>query len=188
MGEIGLSYRYDRHILMGRLPTGNRKYQISHIWDIHREVMRRLVLGQKPIEIARALGISPAMVSYTQNSSIVISEMNKLRKDRDTDTVSVAKRIAEMSPKAIETLEDIMGDVEESPRALRAKVAMDVLDRAGHGAPKKVVGAVLHGHLTSNEVEKIKQIAKENARGNGLLSSGNGEDVAEEVESEVLDI
>jgi len=75
--------------------------------------------------------------------------------------------VQELAPEALDTLERLMKDDEESPDTLRAKIAMDVLDRAGHGAVKKQVS--LHQNLSKEDINNIKQRAKDIGEDIGLV-------------------
>jgi transcriptional regulator with XRE-family HTH domain len=145
---------------MARLPSGKRQYQISELWDSHREINRRLVMGQSQKDIAKAMGISEAKVSYTKNSAVSSDNLNSLRDARDQKAIDVATQIKELAPEALDVLTDLMCDT-DSPRALKAKVAIDLLDRAGYSPPKKVAHAVMHKHFTETDLNDIKERAKE---------------------------
>ena len=143
---------------MGRLPTGNRQYQISRVWDVHQEIMRLAVTGMKSVDIAQMLGISPAMVSYTLNSAIVQRQLDIMRAARDVDAIQVSKRIHELAPEAVEALGDLLNS--EVPQ-IRLGAAKDVLDRAGHAAVKTLRTENLHAHFTKEEIDDIKKRAME---------------------------
>jgi predicted transcriptional regulator len=142
---------------MGRLPTGDRKYEITHIWDRHKEIMRLLVAGLSQVDIAKTLGVTPVMVSYTANSAICRRQMALMHAAADLDAVDVAKRIQEIAPVALDTLEKLLCEGNETTQF---KVATDLLDRAGHGAVKSF--RMEHtAHLSRTDIEEIKQRAKE---------------------------
>ena len=158
---------------MGRHPTGNRKYEIQHMWEIHREVVRRLVLGQKPADIARDLKISKQTVSNIQNSTIARREIERLRRERDEETRSVHEHIKEIAPKAVEVLEELM--TPSAPMSVRLRAAQDVLDRAGYSPIRKSID--FRATLTPEDVERIKQ------RGRQIKAMILGEEVGDETNS-----
>jgi len=153
---------------MGRLPSGDRKYEITHIWDRHKEIMRllvaglsqvdiHLVAGLSQVDIAKTIGVTPVMVSYTANSAICRRQMALMHAAADLDAVDVAKRIQEIAPVALDTLEKLLCEGNETTQF---KVATDLLDRAGHGAVKSF--RMEHtAHLSRTDIEEIKQRAKE---------------------------
>lgn len=154
---------------MGRTPSPNgRKYQIQTIWDTHHEICRLALLGMKHVEIASTLGVTPATVSYTLNSELVKKQMMIMRGARDASSVDVAKRIQEMLPEALEVLDTILKN-ENASASVRSNIAQDLLDRGGHGAPKVIETRGFMAHLSGEDIERIKQRAKES----GKLASGD---------------
>jgi predicted transcriptional regulator len=141
---------------MGRPATGNREYTIQNIWNQHHEIMRLAVMGLKQVEIARKLGVSEVMVSYTLNSPIVKRKLDIMQGARDINAVDVAKEIHRLAPKAIAKLDELLDSQVE---AIAFKASVDILDRAGHGAIKKEMS--LSGHLTKDDIDEIKNRAKE---------------------------
>ena len=156
---------------MGRNATGERKYTLQTMWDIHHEIKRRLLLGQKQVDIAEQLGVTEPMVSYTKNSPIVQRELSYMQAARDTNCVDIAKQIKEYEPQAVKLLGDVMNNPNH-PVHLRVKVAMDILDRGGHAAPTRVTGEILHGHFTAADIDDIKErarLAREKAAGRDVM-------------------
>jgi predicted transcriptional regulator len=143
---------------MGRPATGERKYEIQNIWDTHREIMRLLVTGMHHIDIARQMGVTQATVSNVANSAICKRQMNLMRDAADLDAVDVAKRIQEIAPIALQTLEELLCEGNETTRF---KTATDLLDRAGHAAVRTLRTESLSVHLTKDDIADIKNRAKQ---------------------------
>lgn len=143
---------------MGRLPTGNRKYQIKEMWSIHHEITRMLLMGMKSVDIAKVLGIDPVTVSYTANSHLVQRQLSIMRGARDAHAVDCASRIKELAPKAVEILGDLL-DAEDSNMKYKASIA--ILDRAGHAPVQRIQAETTHMHFTKDEIEDIKKRAKD---------------------------
>jgi hypothetical protein len=141
-----------------RLPQTHRKYQVEQMWDIHHEVVRLALIGMKSVDIADHLGITPVMVSYTLRSPIVQEKMNQLQAVRDIDAIDVAKEIAELAPRAVQVMGELMDC--ELPN-VRAKAAADILDRAGHAAIRTIKTENLHAHFSADEIKEIKDRAKD---------------------------
>jgi len=143
---------------MGRPATGNRKYEIQNIWDTHREIMRYLVMGQfTGVQIAEMCNVTPVTVSNVMNSAICKRQMELMRAERDLDAVDVAKRIQEISPIALQTLEELMC---EGTETTRFKVATDLLDRAGHSAVHTLRTENFSAQLTKDDILEIRERAK----------------------------
>ena len=145
---------------MGRhqLPETHKQYQIEQMWDIHHEICRLLLIGMKPVDVARHLGISPVTVSYVRRSDIVKRQMQQLAAVRDIDAIDVAVEIKNLAPRAVRVLDELLDS--ELP-GIKYKAAADVLDRAGHAAVKTLRTENIHAHFTSDEIADIKKRAKE---------------------------
>lgn len=144
----------------GRVPTnGSRKYQVKAIWNQHHEIMRLSLCGWKQADIARHLGVSEAMVTYTLNSEIVRKQMAIMRGARDAEALDVAIEIKRLAPLALKRLEEVLSD-ETAQARLRVEVAKDLLDRAGYAPVKQIEGKMLNMHLTAEDIEDIKNRAK----------------------------
>ena len=120
-----ISHRSGRGFRMGRIPMKRgRKYAIQELWEVHHEILRRLVLGQKSVDIARDLQISEAMVSYTKNSPISQRKLEIMEGARDADTSSAAAEIKSMVPDAVKLMKDVLVNPED-PMDSRLKVAFE---------------------------------------------------------------
>lgn len=152
---------------MGRHPSGDRQYEISRMWEVHHEIVRLASCGAKQVDIAAILNVTPEMVSYTLNSSIVKRQLDLLRAARDVESIDIAKRIQEIALVAVEKMAELVGQDEN--KAVQLSASKDILDRAGHGAIKKmqVDGRLMH--FTPDDLEEIKARAKELARENKML-------------------
>ena len=142
-----------------RVPAEERKaFTVETIWNTHREIMRLALLGMKQADIARELGLSEVMVSYTLNSPVVKRQMDVMQSARDIDAVDVAKRIQDVAPRALEVMEELL---EEGNDAIKLRAATDILDRAGHAAVRTIRTQSLAVHLNKEDLEEIKQRARE---------------------------
>ncbi|MCK5375071.1 MAG: hypothetical protein KAJ40_07285 [Alphaproteobacteria bacterium] len=117
----------------------------------HKEVLRRLVVGQDPKLIEQELNISAATVNRLQKDDpLFMSELAVLERaanDRITDSIerlSVIEKLEEGAHDAADLcLRVIRGEEKDVPVKLKLDSAWDVLDRAGHKpTEKKVIGVV----------------------------------------------
>jgi len=155
-----IGYKPDRRF--ARTRNRRRKYEIGQLWDIHHEIIRRISLGERGSDIARDLGVTQTMVSYTKNSRIAQDKIDIMRGAMDADTVDLGIRIREIAPKALELLKEVVdgnGAGKEATIGLRVGTAKDILDRAGYGAVKKFMG--LHAQLSPEDIDRIKRRARE---------------------------
>ena len=139
-----------------------RKYQIQNLWDAHHEIIRLAVLGMKHVDIARELGITAVTVSTCLNSEVGRRQLALMRGARDAETVDLAVEIRRKAPIAFRLLQEYMENDDFDPKQ-RISIAMDTMDRAGYGAPRIVEGRMLHAHLTADDLNEIKQRARENS-------------------------
>ena len=178
---------------MGMHPykESGRKYVIETIKEWHKEVLRWAVLGYRPGEIAKMTGYTKEHISTLFNSPIFLDELQVLQAARDEDSISVAKRIVELAPLALERMREVISDpihmeVDGSMKvddriepSLKVKVSQDILDRAGHKAIDKGVTV----HLTKSEMEDLKKDAIKAGIDEGYVVDA---DVIEEVETEEI--
>jgi FixJ family two-component response regulator len=139
------------------------------MWELHHEIARRILLGQKNTVIAESLHCNPQTVSLVRNSPIVKDKIAIMEGAADANAVDVATRIRELAPEALDVLEEVMRAKETASMALRAKVAESVLDRAGHSAVRTIKSEGIHAHLSLDDLNTIKQRAIEKAREAGIV-------------------
>ena len=166
---------------MGALPTNNRKYQLSHVQERHREIARLIVSGFSNKGISEQLNITPQMVSYTRNSHLVQEIMEDLGEHRDEEVKSISVRIRDMAPKALDLINGSLdGSINgtDVPLMQRLKDAHSILDRDGYKPVTKVDSQHTSLTLTGEDIIKIKERAAELA-----LQSNN---LVEIEEAEVL--
>jgi len=144
-----------------RKPPGVRKiWQVGKVWELHEEIARRVLLGQKNTQIAKAISCSPQTVSNVRNSPVVQDKLAVMRGARDAYTIDIARDIQEFAPEALSLLKNVVKGVGSGANAdvsLRARTSESMLDRAGFGAIKKEARVVQH--LTSEEITAIKERA-----------------------------
>lgn len=144
---------------MPRVPTGRRKYNITHLWQHHHEILRMALLGHKAAEIAAALNITPQTVSNTLNSPMGRAKLAIMRAERDQSSVNIAAAIQDIQGDALSVVKEFI-DPQTSKNKddkLRLRAAFDMLDRGGHGAPKIIRAEHMHAHLTSEDILQIKE-------------------------------
>lgn len=66
---------------MGRIPTGERKYNVQRLTPLHFNILELVAVGYRNKQIAEALGVSRNTVSNVKNSAAaqpVLEEMATL--------------------------------------------------------------------------------------------------------------
>ena len=152
--------RTDKRTDRRRWHNRPKQFNLKRLWDVHREINRRIALGQNNREIANELGIHQQTVSITRNSDLAKKHVEVLRGAMDSDTIDLGIRIRDIAPKALDYLENIIkGEVKDASIGLRAHESNKMLDRAGYAPVKKFMG--LHGYLSADDIERIKQRARD---------------------------
>jgi len=155
-----------------RVPEGTprKSWEVTEMWDVHKEIARRIVLGQKNNVIAEALNCSYQLVSNVRNSPVIKEHTEIMQGAADAECVDVARRITEMAPAALDVLETILTEKEgQASLALKLKTAESILDRAGHSKIQKTQN--LHAHLTGDQLNAIKERAIQKARDAGIIAT-----------------
>ena len=147
--------------------TGNRNYDIEKVWDSHHEIVRRLVLGEKPVQIANNLGITTQTVSNVRNNPIVKRLFGILHSARDASVVEIRNRIVNIAPLAIEYLETVLNN----------ELSLGTHSATGLGAAKTIIENVLPKStiVRVDETLTIETInsLKERARQAGMLQTAS---------------
>ena len=89
-----------------RSPTG-RKYEPKQLNQKHHEILRLALLGYSNVEIAERLHCTPVTVSTVRNSGLGRQQASLLKAEADFHAIETAKRIRELAPGAIETINQI---------------------------------------------------------------------------------
>lgn len=136
---------------------------ISHLWERQKEIARRLVAGHRQIDIARDYGMTPGRMSVICNSPVFKQYLASLASIREERAVDIGKTIREGAETGAQLLVDILSN-DNAHISLKAKVAMDLLDREGHGKISTVRAEVTH-HLTGDRIAELKKAREEKLRG-----------------------
>lgn len=149
-----------------------KTYQIKNMWEQHHEIVRLALLGMKPADIARKLGFTSVMVSYTLNSPIVKEKLSIMRAARDADSIDIARDILELAPKAVELYEKLLEEgVNGTATSLHKSTADRVLEISGYGPVKRIQAdhRHAHAHFTPEELENVKKQGREAAKEAGEM-------------------
>jgi len=73
----------------GRVP----KQPITHLWDRHREIARRLACGERQKDIALDLGMTQSRMSIISNSPVLRERVDQLQEKADEEAKDVAQEI-----------------------------------------------------------------------------------------------
>ncbi len=143
-----------------------RVYEPKKLNPLHHEILRRALLGESHKQIAEDLNCTPATVSNAVNCGLGREKLETLSSIADLDGLEVAREIKRAAPMALKVMQEILEDTAAS-YAVRLKAAADLLDRAGHGAVKKVDVKRSSVELSPEELDVLKQQALDRALSNG---------------------
>lgn len=162
-----------------RRSNDRRVFEVSEMSNLHHEITRRLLLGEKQKSIAESLNCHQQTVSNVKNSQVVQDKLNVMQSARDANSVDISKEIQRIAPQALENLREVINDEEDQvPLHMKVKESNNLLDRAGYGAKQKSEHRHLHAHLEKEDLSEIKQRAK-NA---GALVEDDDEDNIEDAD------
>jgi hypothetical protein len=113
--------RTPQQAISGQLSPSVQKYQLAYIRPYHREIARRLVLGQKQSEIARDMDINEGRLSIIVNSPSMTAEVARLESQRDAGVHDVTTQIEELSPVMLEVLQQLRIFLIETARLPRPR-------------------------------------------------------------------
>lgn len=103
--------------------------QVTRLHTWHRELMRRLLVGEKLSIAAKALGVSETSAKRVSRSPLFRSEMDRLHDLLDTHYCDAVVELKMMQLEAVEALRDTVR-LTERPE-LRLRAAVEILDRTG---------------------------------------------------------
>ena len=133
---------------------------------MHYEILRLASLGMKPGDIAAQQGVTKREVNGVIGSELGRAELARLNDLADVECVDVMQEIKAIAPAAVELHKRIIDGTEDASVALRAKVAGEILDRAGYGRTSKIdVNKHYFGEVSLNVI-KERAVALGLTRGN----------------------
>lgn len=151
---------------MGRIPKDISdsviRYGLGYIRPYHREIARRLVLGQMQSDICRDLGMSTDRMSIIVNSPLFKLEVRKLEEMREKGVYDVTQQIAEIAPLALEKVEKIMHF--SGSEKLQFAAAESILDRAGFAKTQKFELKDTKADVSNMTTDEIRRLVIERVR------------------------
>lgn len=149
-----------------RRAIGGRKVQIKEMRSRQQQILRMDIKGVPQVEIAEYLGITPTMVSIVQNSDIYRAEKATIHAEITsrvvTEASQVKNKILQLSGHAIDELEEILRD-KFTDSKLKADVAFDILDRAGHKPTQQIEVVSYKDKLQVAYLRRKERLEKEKA-------------------------
>ncbi len=128
-----------------------RERQLKCLKPRHIEILRRILVGQRQVDIAREMGIGPQRLSVIMHSPLFVAELDRLMDETDR---TVMEKIESFSAEAMEKIATMMRETKSE--ALRCKLANDILDRAGYRKVKKKAVPTISGEEVIKELTRRK--------------------------------
>jgi hypothetical protein len=171
-------YQNDRR----RVPAHEKKsWTLKNMQDIHHQIKRQLFLGITCVDIAKNLGIDKQTVMMIKNSPIIQQQLKVMHGAADSDTIDLQKQIAEILPKALANLREVIEtgqiDGEQVSASVRLKESNAILDRGVGKAAQTINTTSVSTTFTADDILKLKQQACE---GGGHFDDGEVIDLTEE--------
>lgn len=160
-------------------------YGLSYIRPYHREIARRLVLGQKQSDVCRDLGMSVSRMSIIANSPLFKLELKRLETMRDNGVGEVTQQLRELAPVALETVERIMYSAKSD--RLRLDAAETILDRGGFGAINKslIKSEIAVTQTQGMTDEELRELVTERFQ---RMKADADADASEKIEADALEL
>jgi len=147
---------------MGRHAVQNRDLvttpTLERMYPHQRSIVRMVVAGMRPHEIAEKTGYSQSQVSVIINSPCFLAEWNRLSNVADFDAAGVKQQLGMMADRALEVLDEDL-HIEERGNKARQSAARDVLDRLGFGTKKPATTIKVEGDLVNKK--EVKELSDE---------------------------
>ena len=140
---------------------------LTKITPRHKEMLRRIVMGQTLPNVAREMGVSLGYLEILQNDALFQSARGEMEAEahahwlesRRTAMDKLQDHALEAAAVCVEAMKGEMhypdGKVESVPIAHRLKSAFDVLDRTGNKAPERHL--TVHANLQDMIIEAYKR-------------------------------
>jgi len=149
---------------------GSRKiHDCKMLWQRQHEILGLALGGMSNKDIAAQLGITPVTVSHAVNGELGMKKLSQMRKERDGEFIDVAKKVEELSEKALKIYEEIF-DSETISYELKKKTADTVtMDLGGHRAPTVIDSRSVEVTATMDELDEFKRLGHKAAKDAGFL-------------------
>jgi len=157
-----------------RRVSEKKGWQVADMWESHHEMARMILLGRSNVEIGESLGVSPQQVSNVRNSPVVKDKLTIMKAARDIGAIDLSREISTLAPIALKAVREALETGKVNGKEVSAigilKEANGILDREMGKPTQRVETRNLHGHLTMEDIDRIKNRARELAMGSGQVA------------------
>lgn len=133
-----------------------KEYEVKALTDRHRLMIRMSAAGYKRPEIAERLGVTPQTVTNVLESRLAVAERARLQRMAEGEFEAIQGKIMELAGRGLMYLEERFEDEATEPK-IKDHLALDMLDRAGHGATKRLDVNSTNIYTTLEDIHRIKR-------------------------------
>jgi hypothetical protein len=119
-----------------RTPSVNTRVLKRGISPRHREIMRRIAMGERQVDIALDMRMSQVSLSFIVNSPLFQVELRKMMERVDESTYDAMRELRVIQKDAVEAIHESVKQTDLP--VLRFHAARDVLNRTGVAMPKEM--------------------------------------------------
>ena len=159
MPETGLPAEAEDSRKMRRNGVGQANYaepgkrwEPTKLTSRHREIMRRMLEGASPQDIAIQMGLHPHTITIISTSQMFREELGKLEVSAD---FSVIKRAEDLSNEALDTLKTNMRYAQRAGD--RIKASIEILGIGGYSKIEKKVVGVVNGEEVIKRLNEMRR-------------------------------
>lgn len=150
--------------------TPPKSYDLQKLRARHHAIIRMALAGHTNKQIADELEITEATVGYTLRSTLAQEKMSQMQAILDLQNVDMLARLEGAAPIAFMELFEVMTTTADE--RLKAKTAVDIIDRAGYSPIKRTIGVTKH--IQQTDIDEIKSRIK--ANGGRVIDENTMED------------
>ena len=164
----------------------NMANEVGTLQPRHLEIMRRLVLGQRQVDIAQDMGITQSRLSIIVNSPLFQLNMRELQNRRNENIIKIQDELIEAGLKGVRLHNRVICD-NEMPIETRQRSATSVLNIVGRVVKTEQGGSSNEGSDQPYERRLKEVILREEVTSFGP-QPGEGEGELETEEPETIDL
>lgn len=148
--------------------VSEHKWKVTELQELHHNIKNLIFLGYTRKEIAKTLNCTPQQVSNVKNSPIVKDQLLLMQVAAEGGCVDIQKEISKLQPHALKTLKEVIEsgtlNGKEVATNTRIKECNNIIDRYIGKPTQTVKTSGVVAHLTSDDILKLKEKAKEQIR------------------------
>lgn len=160
MSKLEELYKLEDYRDNRRRPPGQKRaYEPKTLWQKHHEIVGLAALGHSHKDIAKMLGVTPTVVSYTVNGELGKAKVEEVREARDNGYKDIRNRINALTTEALKVYKKIFDSPDDIVDIKMKKATADtvMLELSGHRAAQKVQSHNIHTTLTRKEIDEFRE-------------------------------